>query len=85
MAFHTPTFYSITYTYQAGMTSSVKAVNNVDNYKTDSNGYLNPPFSEQSIKLVDDGDYSWEYTTPTRLMFGASYTIAKQLVVSIDS
>ena len=84
VAFHTPTFYSITYTYQAGMTSSVKAVNNVDNYKTDSNGYLNPPFSEQSIKLVDDGDYSWEYTTPTRLMFGASYTIAKQLVVSID-
>ena len=84
VAFHTPTYYNITYSYQSGMTSQVKAINNVDDYKTDSNGYINPPFSEQTIKLIDDGDYSWVYTTPTRLMFGASYTFAKQLVLSVD-
>ena len=84
VAFHTPTYYNITYSYQSGMTSQVKALNNVDDYKTDSNGYINPQFSEKSIKLIDDGDYSWVYTTPTRLMFGASYTIAKQLVLSLD-
>lgn len=84
VAFHTPTYYNITYTFQSGMTSQIKAVNNVDRYEVDSNGYLNPPFSEQSIKLVDEGDYSWAYTTPTRLMFGASYTVANQFVISVD-
>ena len=66
------------------MTSQVKALNNVDNYTVSSDGYINPPFSEKTVKLIDDGDYSWSYTTPTRLMFGASYTIAKQVVVSVD-
>ena len=84
VAFHTPTYYSITYSYQGGMTSEIKANNNVDDYKLDSNGYIRPPFSEETVVLVDDGDYSWSYTSPTRLMFGVSYTIAKQLILSVD-
>lgn len=84
VAFHTPTYYSVTYSYQGGMTSEIKANNNVDDYKLDSNGYIRPPFSEETIVLVDDGDYSWSYTSPTRLMFGVSYTIAKQLILSVD-
>ena len=84
VAFHTPTYYNITYSYQGGMTSEVKAVNNVDDYKLDENGYIRPALSDESILLIDDGDYSWAYTTPTRLMFGASYTVAKQLILSVD-
>ena len=84
VAFHTPTYYSVTYSYQGGMTSEIKANNNVDDYKLDSNGYIRPPFSEETVVLVDDGDYSWSYTSPTRLMFGVSYTIAKQLILSVD-
>ena len=84
VAFHTPTYYNIVYSYQGGMTSEVKAVNNVDDYKLDENGYIRPALSDESILLIDDGDYSWAYTTPTRLMFGASYTVAKQLILSVD-
>lgn len=83
-AFHTPTYYNVTYKYQGGMTSQVKAINNVDEYTVNSQGYIDPPFSEQTELLIDDGDYSWRYTTPTRLMVGASYTVAKQLILSVD-
>ncbi len=84
VAFHTPTLYNVTYQYAGGMTSQVKAINNVDEYKTDSQGYINPPFSERTMTLIDDGEYSWKYTTPARLLVGLSYTIAKQLVLSVD-
>lgn len=83
VAVHTPTFYSLTYKYGGGMTSKVKAVNNVDGYEVDSNGYINPPFSEATATLVDDGQYSWEFTSPTRLLFGASYTFGFG-VISVD-
>ena len=84
IAFHTPTYYNVTYKYQGGMTSQVKAINNVDGYTVNSQGYIDPPFSEQTELLIDDGDYSWRFTTPTRLMVGASYTVAKQLILSVD-
>ena len=84
VAFHTPTYYNITYSYQGGMTSEVKALNNVDDYKLDNQGYIRPEFSEQTVLLVDDGDYSWAYTTPTRLLIGLSGTLFKQLILSVD-
>lgn len=84
VAFHTPTYYNVTYKYQGGMTSQIKAINNVDGYTVNSQGYIDPPFSEQTELLIDDGDYSWRFTTPTRLMVGASYTVAKQLILSVD-
>lgn len=84
VAFHTPTYYTVSYSFQSGMTSQVKALNNVDNYTVNKDDYLDPAFSEKTVKLVDDGDYSWTYTTPTRLLFGASYTIAKCVVLTAD-
>ena len=84
VAFHTPTYYTVSYSFQSGMTSQVKSLNNVDDYTVNKDGYLDPAFSEKSAKLVDDGDYSWNYTTPTRLLFGASYTIAKSVVLTVD-
>ncbi len=84
VAFHTPTYYNVTYSYSAGMTSQVKAINNVDEYTVDSNNFIDPPFSESTTTLVDEGENSWRFTTPMRLMFGASYTIANQLLLSVD-
>ncbi len=84
VAVHSPTFYTMNFKYKAGMTSRVKAINNVDGYQTDGNGYLNPPFSEATDTLIDDGDYSWDYISPTRLLVGVSYTIGERGVVSVD-
>ncbi|MBQ5635631.1 MAG: long-chain fatty acid transporter [Alistipes sp.] len=84
VAVHTPTRYSLTYHYRAGMTSAVEAVNNVKDYQVDAAGYINPPFSEMTSTLIDKDDYSWDYITPTRLLLGASYTIGQRAVVSVD-
>lgn len=84
-AFHTPTYYSLTYKYRAGMTSAVKSLTtNPDGYTLDSQGYINPPFSEATARLVDDGPDSWEFLSPSRMLFGASYTIGQFAVISVD-
>ena len=84
-AFHTPTYYSLTYKYRGGMTSDVKSIgSNPDGYELDSEGYLNPPLSESTALLVDDGSYSWEYISPSRMLFGASYTFGSFAVISVD-
>ena len=84
-AFHTPTYYSLTYKYRAGLTSAVKSLTtNPDGYTLDSQGYINPPFSEATARLVDDGPDSWEFLSPSRMLFGASYTIGQFAVISVD-
>lgn len=83
-AFHTPTYCSLAYRYQGGMTSDVLAVDNVDGYDTDRSGYIDPPLSEATSTLVDDGRYGWDFITPSRMMFGASYTLGQFAVVSVD-
>ncbi len=84
VAYHTPSFYSLTYKYKGGMTSRVFAANNVDGYELGPAGYLNPPLSETTPSLVDDGNNSWDFSTPSRLLVGVSYTIGKLAVVSVD-
>ncbi len=84
VAFHTPTYYSLTYKYRGGMTSQVKAINNVDGYTLGADGYINPALSESTPTLVDDGNNSWAFTSPTRLLVGASYTFGKLAVISVD-
>ena len=71
MAIHTPTFYSLERDYQAFMGT------NFSQPKNGNNGDLTPVLS-------DMGENAWDFTSPTRLMFGASYTIAKMAIVSID-
>lgn len=84
-AFHTPTYYSLTYKYRGGMTSDVKSLgSNPDGYMLDSEGYINPPLSESTALLIDDGSDSWEYVSPSRMLFGASYTFGQYAVISVD-
>ena len=76
VAFHTPTAYSLDYTYQAAMVSHV-----VDN-KT---GAAVSPDPEATTDIWrDNGPNSWNFSSPARLLFGASYTFGNIAIVSVD-
>lgn len=71
MAVHTPTTYSLDRKYQAAMgTNFSQPYNN-------NNGDVTPILS-------DKGENAWVMNSPARLMFGASYTIGRVAVVSVD-
>ena len=81
-AVHTPTFYSIAYSYSAALSSvALSAGSNPNNWAVE-NGYVYA--DEATPVLRDGGEYRWEFTTPTRLLVGASYTIGQYAIVSVD-
>ncbi len=74
MAFHTPTYYSLDRSYRAGT-----------DYYLRSNEE-SPSFEdriESPIQYDEEGN-SWDFISPSRLMFGASYTLGKYAVISVD-
>ena len=74
VAFHTPTYYSLDYSYRADIFSDIR--NNADN-KVATVGNATP-------RANNSGGNSWDFTSPARLMFGASYTFGTFAIVSID-
>lgn len=83
MAFHTPTWYSLSLRYGAEMQSATySAGNNPDGYRLDHNGYF---YDNVGVGTWEDsGPDSWNFSSPARLMFGAAYTIANRVIVSAD-
>ena len=75
MALHTPTFYSLDRSYQAGMDYNLLA--NEPAYRDKSERLESPA-------QYDEAGNSWDFVSPTRLMFGASYTFGKFAIVSVD-
>ena len=76
VAFHTPTYYSLDYSYQAAMVSRVR-----DN----STGKVISPDPEAMTEVWrDNGPNSWDFTSPARLLFGASYTFGDKAIISVD-
>lgn len=74
VAFHTPTYYSLERGYEAGMLYEL-----VDHTQQKINtDYIDAP------TIYDEGSYSWDFISPSRLMFGASYTFGKFAIVSLD-
>jgi hypothetical protein len=73
-ALHTPTYYSIAYRYSASLTSTA--------FNADGNNYIYA--AEETPILQDGGEIRCTYTTPTRLLFGLSYTIGQYAVLSAD-
>ena len=71
VAFHTPTYYSLERDYQAFMETNFSLPNNANK------GDLTP-------ELSDTGEDAWNVTSPTRLMIGASWTIAQMAIISVD-
>ena len=86
-AIHTPTYYSLDRKFQSAAAGLAHANNHVDpNVTPDDDGYIstaNDPNMTSPV-LLDDGPNSWSFVSPTRLMFGASYTFGQRGVISVD-
>ena len=68
VALHTPTFYALERSYQAYMGTN-----------------FNPGGVGDTTPALDDvGMNTWDFWSPTRLMFGASYTFGRFAVISAD-
>lgn len=75
VAFHTPTFYSLDRSYQADILTDVR------NNQTNETAY---DLENKTPRAYSEGDNSWDFTSPARLMFGASYTFGNFAIVSVD-
>ncbi|MDO4758897.1 MAG: outer membrane protein transport protein [Rikenellaceae bacterium] len=78
-AFHTPTFYSIERRYEMAM--STVSLGETSPTDQTTHEYTSDTVSEI---LEDDGPNTWEFTSPARMMFGASYTLGSFAVLSVD-
>lgn len=74
MAFHTPTFYSLERSYRSGM----------DYLLLSNEGGESVAGRAESPVQYDEGGDNWEFVSPSRLMFGASYTFGKTAILSVD-
>ena len=82
-AYHTPTYYSLSMRYYADMWSeTLSAGSNPDGYDVGYDGYMYD--SVESPLWEDEGPYSWDFRSPSRLMVGASFTIARCVLISAD-
>lgn len=75
MAFHTPTYYSLDYSYEADLFSDTRK--NSDKKEVVRRGNNTP-------RATNEDYNSWDFTSPARLMFGASYTFGNFAIVSVD-
>ncbi|MFR9649174.1 MAG: transporter [Rikenellaceae bacterium] len=72
IAYHTPTAYSLERVYQGDIQSKISN-STASEYNSDSTG-----------QLYDEGSNSWEFSSPSRLLLGASLTLGSRMVVSAD-
>lgn len=74
VAFHSPTYYSLDRSYNADMTSELGTV---------ATGEVTP-YGNYAPGVYDEGDNSWDFISPSRLLVGASYTLGKTAILSVD-
>ena len=74
VAFHTPTYYWLDRTYRGDIESQL--------YNNETKNTLIS--TDYSPRQDDIGDNSWDFVSPSRLMFGASYTFGSFAIVSVD-
>jgi hypothetical protein len=81
-AVHTPTYYSMAYSYSASLASTAFNAGRVPDRDDVINDYI---YDEAETPILQDGgENRWTYTTPTRLLAGVSYTIGQYAVLSAD-
>ncbi len=81
VAFHTPTYYSLDYSYRAGITTRIVQTGDI----VGNNGPIHGvEAGNDSPTATNEGPDSWNFTSPARLMFGASYTFGNFAIVSVD-
>lgn len=76
VAFHTPTWYTVDYKYSGAMVSRI--------FDNSTDRYVTPDADAYTDTWVDAERNSWNFRTPARLMFGASYTLGKTAILSVD-
>ncbi len=80
LAFHTPTYYALDYSYRAGITTSIVQTQDIIN-----NGSIRGvQKGNDSPAASNEAPDNWHFTSPARLMFGASYTFGNFAIVSVD-
>ena len=72
VAVHTPTFYALERSYQAYMATATATATDIKLQES------------TTPELEDFGENTWDFWSPTRLMFGASYAFGRFAVVSVD-
>ena len=89
-AIHTPTYYSLDYKFQSAAAGTAYINNHTDPNVTPDPGTDGKIVSTAgdgnmtSPMLIYDGPNSWSFVSPTRLMFGASYTFGDRGLISVD-
>ena len=81
MAFHTPTYYSLDYSYQTGITTNRVYTEDIVN---NANPVRGMQAANDSPPATNEGPDAWNLTSPARLMFGASYTFGNFAILSVD-
>ena len=74
LAFHTPTYYSMSDYYMAS----------VDNYYTYINTNANAVFTERDVTDSPEGRYDYSLVTPWKFMASTAFIIGKKGIVSFD-
>lgn len=82
VAFHTPTYYSLDRRYFISMSTASIGPTNADQGDYRPHEYTADASPEQALE--DTGDYGWSFVSPTRLLFGASYTLGNVAIFSVD-
>lgn len=74
VAFHTPTYYSLSQLYRG----------EIETYgRNNATGDEQQSF-DRTPQQRDEGSTSWDFTSPARLLLGASYTFGRFAIVSVD-
>ncbi len=77
VAYHSPTYYSLSRTYQTSMSSYLFSV------AGSSTAVSGSKYSE-SPQFIDSYEYSWNFRTPSKLLAGASFQVGNVGVISLD-
>lgn len=86
-AIHTPTYYALDYKFQSAAAGLAYANNHTDsNVTPDSDGFISTAGDPNmtSPLVAYEGANNWSFVSPTRLLFGASYTFGNRGVISVD-
>ena len=83
VAYHTPTYYTLSLLYDAEMWSrTFSAGSNPDGYDIGPLGYMND--SAYTGVWEDSGPNAWNFRSPHRLLFGGAVTLLQRIILSVD-
>jgi len=85
-AFHTPTVCSVDRKFQSSAASMAFANRDTDpNVHPDKEGYIPSGTANMTTPVfIDEAPDGWSFSSPARMLFGASYTFGSRAILSVD-